>query len=122
MLCEFVASNQSTLVCVQCGASVRRRDGKVFRSCKLKLQKGSAGTHLKALLQLLGFDIAPGCKCNGRALHMNAMGNDWCEENIDTIVGWLAEEAASRGLPFLNAVGRLLVKRAILNARKATPH
>jgi hypothetical protein len=50
------------------------------------------------------------------------MGSDWCEENIDTIVGWLAEEAASRGLPFLNAVGRLLVKRAIHNARKATPH
>jgi hypothetical protein len=53
---------------------------------------------------------------------MNAMGNDWCEENIDTIVGWLAEEAASRGLPFFNGVGRLLVKRAISNARKATPH
>jgi hypothetical protein len=49
---------------------------------------------------------------------MNAMGNDWCKENIDTIVGWLAEEAANRGLPFLNAVGRMLVRRAIHNARK----
>lgn len=51
---------------------------------------------------------------------MDQMGVDWCEENIDTIVGWLAEEAASRGLPFLSGVGRLLVKRAIHNARKAT--
>jgi hypothetical protein len=36
---------------------------------------------------------------------MNAMGNDWCEENIDTIVGWLAEEAASRDCRFSTLSG-----------------
>ena len=50
---------------------------------------------------------------------MNALGCDWCESNIDTIVGWLREEAEARGLPFLDIAGRLLVRRAIRNARRA---
>jgi hypothetical protein len=43
----------------------------------------------------------------------------WCEANLDTIVGWLREQAEARGLPFLDVAGRLLVRRAISNARKA---
>lgn len=46
-------------------------------------------------------------------------GVEWCEANVDTIVGWLREQATARGLPFLDLAGRLLVKRAINNARKA---
>jgi len=42
----------------------------------------------------------------------------WCEANIDTIVGWLREQADARGLPFLDAAGRFLIRRAIKNARK----
>jgi len=49
---------------------------------------------------------------------MNRMGNDWCEQNTETIVEWMKEEASNRGLPFLDAVGRMLVRRAIHNARK----
>jgi hypothetical protein len=49
---------------------------------------------------------------------MNARGCDWCEANLDTIVGWLREEAEARGLPFLDMAGRLLVQRAIQNARR----
>jgi len=49
---------------------------------------------------------------------MNRMGNDWCEQNIETIVEWLKEEAAARGLPFISTVGRMLVRKAISNARK----
>jgi hypothetical protein len=41
------------------------------------------------------------------------------EANIDTVVGWLREEATKRGLPFLDAAGRMLVRRAIRNARRA---
>jgi hypothetical protein len=51
---------------------------------------------------------------------MDARGPDWCEANIDTIVGWLREEAGKRGLPFIDMAGRMLVRRAIKNARKAT--
>jgi hypothetical protein len=50
---------------------------------------------------------------------MDAKGCEWCEANIDTIVGWLREEAEKRGLPFLDVVGRLLVRRSIRNARRA---
>ncbi len=38
---------------------------------------------------------------------------------VDTIVGWLREQAQARGLPFLDAAGRLLVRLAISNARRA---
>lgn len=42
--------------------------------------------------------------------------------DIDEIVGWLREEASKRGLPFVDMAGRMLVKRAIRNARKADGH
>ena len=40
-------------------------------------------------------------------------------ERIEEVVKVMREEAAARGLPFLDIAGRLLVKRAISNARKA---
>ena len=43
----------------------------------------------------------------------------WCAANINEIVGWLREEARARGLPFLDAAGRMLVRRAIRNAKRA---
>jgi hypothetical protein len=49
---------------------------------------------------------------------MDERGCDWCEANIDMIVGWLREEAANRKLPFVDAAGRMLVRRAIRNARE----
>jgi hypothetical protein len=51
---------------------------------------------------------------------MDMNGIDWCAANVDTIVSWLREQANARGLPFLDAAGRLLVRRAIRNARKAS--
>jgi len=77
------------------------------------------GTELKKLLSLAGITATPGCKCNGRARVMDTKGPDWCEANLDTIVGWLREEATKRNLPFVDMAGRLLVKRAIRNARRA---
>ena len=78
------------------------------------------GSELHRLLGRFGMHMKKGCACKARMVQMNKWGCNGCEENIETIVGWLAEEAASRGLPFFNTVGRLLVKRAIHNARKAT--
>jgi len=77
------------------------------------------GTELKKLLVSVGITATPNCSCNARAADMDRNGVEWCESNIDTIVGWLREEAEKRGLPFLDAVGRLLVRRAIKNARRA---
>ena len=80
------------------------------------------GTELKRLLSRIGIKAEPGCKCNARAAEMDRMEKafpGWCEANIDVIVGWLREEATKRGLPFLDAAGAMLVKRAIKNAKKS---
>ena len=37
---------------------------------------------------------------------------------MDEIVTWLREEATKRKLPFLDIAGRMLVRRAICNARR----
>lgn len=76
------------------------------------------GTELKRLLARVGITATPDCSCNARAAEMDRQGVEWCEENIETIVGWLREQAHARGLPFIDAVGRMLVRRAIKNARQ----
>ena len=76
------------------------------------------GTELKKLLAKVGITASPDCACNARAAEMDRQGVEWCEANLDTIVGWLREQAEARGLPFLNLAGRMLVRRAIHNARK----
>ena len=79
-----------------------------------------AGTALAKLLARFGINAdEKGCKCRSRAARMDAAGCDWVEANIDTVVGWLREEATKRKLPFLDAAGRLLVRRAVKNARRA---
>lgn len=76
------------------------------------------GTELKKLLARVGITSTPDCSCNARAAEMDSQGVDWCDANVDTIVGWLREQAQARGLPFLDVAGRLLVRRAIANARR----
>jgi hypothetical protein len=77
------------------------------------------GSELMAILHRLGFRATPGCKCRQRAETMDRMGCDWCDANVPLIVGWLREEATKRGLPFLDAAGAMLVRRAIKNAKKS---
>jgi hypothetical protein len=81
------------------------------------------GTELKALLAGWPFRIVAtaDCKCTSRANYMDAKGCDWCEspEGLAEIMGFLREAAEERGLPFVDMAGRMLVRRAIANARKA---
>lgn len=51
---------------------------------------------------------------------MDAKGCDWCEseEGMAEIMEFLREAAEERGLPFLDVAGRMLVRRAIANARR----
>lgn len=88
------------------------------RKAGQEVSSSGPGTELKKLLATVGIKPTPTCSCTARAREMDARGCDWCEENIDMIVGWLREEATSRKLPFVDAAGRLLVRRAIRNARK----
>ena len=80
------------------------------------------GTELKKLLKTwLRIEASPTCSCNARAKRMDteeAREPGWCEAHLDEIVGWLREEATKRKLPFVDMAGRVLVRRAISNARK----
>lgn len=79
------------------------------------------GTELKALLKRVGIVASPGCSCNTRAKLMDAnelKEPGWCEKNLETICDWLQEEAKKRKLPFLRMAGKILVRKAIRNARK----
>ena len=79
------------------------------------------GTELSRLLKRFGIEPTPTCACRAKAAHMDALGPDECAkpERIEEVVAVMREEAAARGLPFLDAAGRLLVRRAIANARRA---
>lgn len=102
-------------------------NGKViYRDCysggpaKPRVDNGP-GTELKKLLKKFGIEATPTCSCNSKAKLMDQKeANDpgWCEKNIDTIVGWLREEANKRGLPFVDLAGKMLVQRAINNYKK----
>jgi hypothetical protein len=82
-------------------------------------RRAGTGAELKRLIHHLGMAGANGCKCESHADVMDLNGADWCEENIETIVGWLREEAARLALPFIAPAARMLVRRAIAASRKA---
>lgn len=84
----------------------------------LVLALSGPGTELKALLKTIGITATPGCACNQRAAAMNERGCDWCEQNIDQIDSWLAEEAKKRKLPYLSLAGKALIRMAIRRARR----
>jgi hypothetical protein len=129
MYCIFDATG----VCVNCGY-VEAVKG-IMRECgppPSAIQRHSVavpakvngpGTELKALLAGWPFRIVAtaDCKCTSRAAYMDAQGCDWCEspQGMTEIMGFLREAAEERGLPFVDIAARLLVKRAIHNARKA---
>jgi hypothetical protein len=89
-----------------------------FSPISQQIIKTGAGTELKKLLGKIGIKASPSCSCNKRAIVMDNNGIEWCENNIDTIIGWLKEEATKRKLPFIDMAGRMLVKKAISNAKK----
>jgi len=78
------------------------------------------GTELSKLLKRFGIKPTPTCACRAKAAQMDAWGPDECErqERIDEVVAVMRAEAEARGLPFLNIAGRMLVRRAIQNARR----
>jgi len=119
-----------TLTCSECGERVS--GPRVKRNCGQPVVSHAEqvdppitrgpGTELKKLLALIGITSAPDCACRAHAAEMDRREQEapgWCAANLDTIVGWLREQATARGLPFLDAAGKMLIRRAIRNARKA---
>ena len=78
------------------------------------------GTELSKLLKRLGISPTPTCACRSKAAQMDAWGPDECErpERVAEVVAVMRAEAEARGLPFLDLAGRVLVRRAIQNARR----
>jgi len=91
------------------------------------VQSSGPGTELSRLLNRFGIEPTPTCACRAKAAQMDAWGCDECSkpERIEEVVAVMREEAKARGLPFVDMAGRVLVRRAISNARKeaarATP-
>jgi hypothetical protein len=89
-----------------------------YANCTPPAPPAGAGTELKKLLGLIGIKATPNCKCNARARRMDLEGIQWCKDNVELISGWLAEESANRGLPYIALAGRRLIKFAIRKAEK----
>jgi hypothetical protein len=76
------------------------------------------GSVLSGMLKTLGINPTPNCSCRQNAINMNIKGPDWCEQNMDTIIGWLKDESTKRNLPFIDMVARAMVKKAIKTSRR----
>jgi hypothetical protein len=132
--CDFqVLSHEvngtAVVKCVRCGRSVRVKAshvGRVYANCRnqtaavAQTPKAGPGTELSKILKRFGIEPTPTCKCRAKAAQMNAWGCDECSkpERIEEVVAVMREEAKARSLPFIDAAGRVLVRRAISNARK----
>ena len=106
--------------CPQCGLTVTVPNGVtgVVCSCNGKArQRVGVGHELKKLLRLLGYTDVPGCQCSKHAAAMDGKGIEWCKENVDTIVGWLREEAERREKRFSEKGAKALVWVAIRKAQ-----
>lgn len=53
---------------------------------------------------------------------MDSLGPAWCEseQGMAEILEAMRTEAGKRGLPFLDAVGKMLVRQAVRSARRET--
>jgi hypothetical protein len=114
-------------VCARCGKSLVVFREPVFALCKAASRSvdishlHGPGTELSKLLKRFGVEPTPTCACRAKANEMDAWGCDECSkaERIEEVVAVMLEEAKARGLPFVDMAGRMLVRRAIANARKA---
>jgi hypothetical protein len=70
------------------------------------------------MLKRIGITSSPTCRCNARARDMDTKGLQWCRDNIDTISGWLNEEATKRKLPYVEMAGKTLIRLAIRTAER----
>lgn len=84
----------------------------------LESDPNGPGTILSGMISALGIQSSANCSCKRHAIEMNTKGPDWCEQNMDTIVGWLREESEKRKLPFIETVAKLMISRAISKSRR----
>ena len=81
-----------------------------------KVHSSGPGTELEKLISWFKRKTSK-CGCGDRIKKMNMWGPDKCEENMDTILGWLEKSAAENNMPFIRPVARWLVQKAIERSR-----
>jgi hypothetical protein len=84
----------------------------------LESDPNGPGSILTNMISTMGIKSTSNCSCRRHALEMNEKGPDWCEQNINTILSWLKEESTKRKLPYVEAVAKLIVNRAIKTSRR----
>lgn len=84
----------------------------------LEQDPNGPGSILSDMIKSIGINSSPTCSCRRHAIEMNTNGVEWCQNNIDTIVGWLREEATKRKLPFMDSLAKLIVQRAINKSKR----
>ena len=76
------------------------------------------GQELKRLLKRFRLVPLENCNCDYQADLMDEKGPDWCLENIEIVTDWLEEAAVKRNLPFMRTAAKILIRRAVKNARR----
>jgi hypothetical protein len=76
------------------------------------------GSILANMFSMLGIKSSPTCSCRKHALEMNVKGIEWCENNMETILGWLKDESEKRKIPFVKTLAQMVVTKAINKAKK----
>jgi len=89
-----------------------------LRKPKLEDDPYGPGTMLHSMLKKIGIKSTENCSCVSHAITMNQKGNQWCEDNIETILSWLQTESQKRKIPFVKSVAKLIVQRAINKSKK----
>lgn len=84
----------------------------------LEENPNGAGTILSGMLSSLGIKSGPNCSCKRNAIEMNEKGPDWCEQNIQQILGWLREESQKRNMPYIETIAKIMVMNAIKKSRR----
>lgn len=126
MICDRCNLNmpliQNTVyVCDKCNKIIPLNDSIYIPDINESPVNNGPGTELSSLLSKFGIYENISCACKSRSNYMDRMESKetgWCEKNIDTIIGWLEEEARNRNLPFSKIAAKVLVKWAIYRAKK----
>ena len=120
---DFQSSALPTELPVPSEQTIKKcRNGEVARSedtpiPQLDTPQEGPGTELKRILNEMG--IRPSsCNCVKHAAEMNKGGVVWCRASVDTIAGWLEEEARKKGWLWQLAA-KMTAKKLVLKAIEA---
>ena len=81
------------------------------------------GTELQAMLRTLGIAATQGCDCKAKAATMDQWGIERCEQERDTIIGWLREGAPRWGwADFLRAAGNAVLTGLAFSLNPVDPY